>query len=125
MEHGDDSGRRPVAGIESWGVLAAATALTVLAVGCGTAAGEQLPKPPPPKEPDPCIGAKPPDSAWGVEPSAPAPPGDTSTTGPALGALAPAWKLTDFQPQSCGYEATYGPEVFQGRPTIIAIWSGG
>lgn len=38
-----------------------------------------------------------------------------------VGEAAPAWTLADFQPQSCGYEATYGIEAFKGRTTVVAM----
>lgn len=101
-----------------------------------------------------CVGAKPPQSAWAAEPGpllpviedehatdgtdepppeaseeateeatdAPDPPAPTE---PVLDAAPPAFQLTDFQPQSCGHEATYGLEVFEGRVTVavlLAAW---
>ena len=38
-----------------------------------------------------------------------------------IGEAAPAWRLADFQPQSCGYEAVYGMEAFKGRATVVAL----
>lgn len=38
-----------------------------------------------------------------------------------VGSSAPAWLLEDFQPQSCGYEATYGMEAFKGRVTVLVL----
>lgn len=38
-----------------------------------------------------------------------------------LGADRPDWQLFDFQPRSCGFEATYGPEIFDGHVTVVAL----
>ena len=51
------------------------------------------------EEPDPCV----------VAPST------------CIGNPAPEWALTDFQPQSCGYKATYGMEAFQGHVTFVVL----
>ena len=31
------------------------------------------------------------------------------------------WALTDFQPQSCAFESTYGLQGFQGEVTLVAL----
>jgi hypothetical protein len=37
------------------------------------------------------------------------------------GAPAPAWQLTDIQPESAGFGDTYGMEAFKGRVTVAAL----
>lgn len=37
------------------------------------------------------------------------------------GAAAPAFALFDFQPQSCGFQATYGLDLFQNHVTLVAL----
>ncbi|PRP99004.1 hypothetical protein ENSA5_29250 [Enhygromyxa salina] len=37
---------------------------------------------------------------------------------------APYWRLYDFQPQSCGFEQTYGLDSFQGHVTLVALLAG-
>lgn len=39
----------------------------------------------------------------------------------AVGAAAPGWQLQDFQPQSPGFETTYGLDAFKGRVTVVAL----
>lgn len=68
-----------------------------------------------------CLGATPPSSAWQAKAS---PEGVAGLTAPVLGSQAPAFALNDFQPQSCGYRATYGPPTFAGRVTVVAILAG-
>ena len=34
---------------------------------------------------------------------------------------APAWSLKDFQPQSCGFNGTYGMDVFKGKVTVVVL----
>jgi len=34
---------------------------------------------------------------------------------------APEWSLFDFQPQSCGYQATYGLKEFVGNVTVVVL----
>ena len=61
--------------------------------------------------------------------------GDLGTTGDGDGDLgttgeepcpecAPYWRLYDFQPQSCGYEWTYGMDSFEGHVTLVALLAG-
>lgn len=71
-----------------------------------------------------CIGPRPPSSAWDAAPSGPEPEPNTGEPGPEPGSLPPAWALIDFQPQSCGYEAIYGLDAFEGRVTVVALLSG-
>ena len=72
-----------------------------------------------------CIGVKPPTSAWTADPSNGGGAGpDAADAGPPTGEPAPKWALTDFQPQSCGFEATYGLDVFRGKVTLIAVLEG-
>ena len=37
------------------------------------------------------------------------------------GALMPGWQLPDFQPQSSGYQMTYGLKKFAGTTTVVAL----
>lgn len=41
------------------------------------------------------------------------------------GAPTPVWSLNDFQPQSCGFEQSYGLNAFQGRVTLFATFNAG
>lgn len=86
------------------------TTVSVLADGTGTST------------PGLCVGPKVADAAWlakpGPEIAAPI------ATVPAIGAPAPVFALTDFQPQSCGYRATYGIQAFAGRVTLVALLAG-
>ena len=67
-----------------------------------------------PTEPGPqpavCIGA---DEVTGVT----EPFGNES----ADESLSLDWALTDFQPQSCAFESTYGLESFQGQVTLLVL----
>ena len=50
-----------------------------------------------------------------------------ASPGTCIGALPPEWALTDFQPVSCGYDATYGLDLFRGHTTVavlLAAWCG-
>jgi hypothetical protein len=38
-----------------------------------------------------------------------------------IGEAAPVFALTDFQPQSCGFGATYGLEAFKGKVTVVVL----
>jgi hypothetical protein len=76
-----------------------------------------------------CIGPAPPSSAWGAQPGptivATDAGGDAGAANPtALGAPAPTCRLTDFQPQSCGFKATYSLEPFKGKVTVAALLAG-
>ena len=71
----------------------------------------------------------PPDFNFPTLPS-PEPPDDEVTDpctpsyeAPAdcIGVEAPAFTAYDFQPQSCGYGATYGLDVFRGTVTFVAL----
>jgi thiol-disulfide isomerase/thioredoxin len=73
-----------------------------------------------------CTGPTPPASAFSAQPAAI----DTRSAGLGApeartnpGAAAPRYRLKDFQPLSCGYNATYGLEAFQGRPTLVALFA--
>ncbi len=68
-----------------------------------------------------CIGVKPPAAAWTAVAG---PQGATATTAPTVGAAEPAFALPDFQPQSCGFGATYGLPTFVGKVTVVAILAG-
>jgi thiol-disulfide isomerase/thioredoxin len=41
----------------------------------------------------------------------------------AIGATMPKFWLKDFQPQSCGHGAVYGPDLFVGQVTVVALWA--
>jgi hypothetical protein len=73
-----------------------------------------------------CIGVKPPASAWTAQPSG---GGESDAgeldAGPSVGAPLPQWALRDFQPQSCGYGAVYGPDVFHGEVTVLTFFEAG
>ncbi len=68
-----------------------------------------------------CIGVKPPTSAWTAVAG---PQAVTATTAPTVGAAEPAFALPDFQPQSCGFGATYGLPVAHGKVTVVALFAG-
>jgi len=38
-----------------------------------------------------------------------------------IGSTGPLYQLRDFQPLSCGYEAVYGLDNFQGTVTVAAL----
>jgi len=108
--------------------LLTATAAVVALGGCGhdngtpaaAADGGVLP-------PGVCIGVKPPDSAWSAAPtsgSGAGGSGSAADAGPEVGMPEPKWALRDFQPQSCGYGATYGLDVFHGQVTLAAVLEG-
>ena len=73
-----------------------------------------------------CSGARPASSAFAASPAAldaksserGAPDARTNP-----GAAAPRYRLRDFQPLSCGYNAAYGLETFRGRPTLVALFA--
>ena len=69
---------------------------------------------PPAAGPDPavCLGTAP-----SAEQQAEAPFGNAAGDGE----MSLDWALTDFQPQSCGYEKTYGMAPFKGRVTVLAL----
>jgi hypothetical protein len=85
-----------------------------------------------------CIGCTPASSAWTAKPGpvvadpdagADADAAATTDAGPtssptAVGAPAPTSMLTDFQPQSCGFKATYSLEPFKGKVTVAALLAG-
>ena len=68
-----------------------------------------------------CLGVTPPSSAWQAKAG---PEGVAGLTAPVLGAQDPTFALTDFQPQSCGFGATYGLPTFAGKVTVVAILAG-
>jgi len=91
-----------------------------------------------------CIGPTPPASAFGAKPGpvvvvpdagdadeagVDSAVDDASDAAPTskptdLGAPAPTCTLTDFQPQSCGFKATYSLEPFKGKVTVAALLAG-
>ena len=64
----------------------------------------------------------PPQSAYGAEPG----PIDGMGSGDptAAGSPFPVYQLEDFQPDSCGHEAVYGLDVFNGTVTMAALLAG-
>ena len=51
--------------------------------------------------------------------------GGSAPLGPTeIGSDAPLYQLTDFQPQSCGFDATYGLDQFVGSVTVAALLAG-
>jgi thiol-disulfide isomerase/thioredoxin len=73
-----------------------------------------------------CVGVKPAAEAWQAQPSVEGtPPSGECPSGPTCeGAPWPRWRLADVQPQSCGYQATYGLDGFEGRPTVVVLLAG-
>ncbi len=73
-----------------------------------------------------CIGVRPAEEAWQAKPSVEGtPPAGECPAGPTCaGASWPRWRLPDVQPQSCGYEATYGLDGFEGQPTVVVLLAG-
>jgi len=51
------------------------------------------------------------------------PPIDTCAISPGtcVGKAGPEWALFDFQPQSCGYQATYGLKQFVSNVTVVVL----
>ncbi len=47
-----------------------------------------------------------------------------STDPHVVGSLAPTYALTDIQPLSCGYKATYGLPVYRDRVTLVVLLAG-
>jgi hypothetical protein len=72
-----------------------------------------------------CIGIKPPDSAWSAQPNGGDADAGDLDAGPTMGEPLPKWALRDFQPQSCGYRAVYGPYVFHGEVTVLTFFEAG
>ena len=90
-----------------------------------------------------CVGVKPPASAFGATPgpmidteaqseseeSLPAEPPKERKDDPVVecrggnceGEFPPDWQLTDFQPQSCGFGATYGLGAYKGQVTVAVL----
>ncbi len=98
-----------------------------------------------------CVGVKPPSSAWQASPGplrpagglvdasaapdaedagsgADAAPADDAGGAPldprTLGAPMPRYALEDKQPLSCGFGATYGLPVFEGKVTVVVLLAG-
>lgn len=73
----------------------------------------------------PCVGAKPNASAESWQPQISASCEAKPNT--CVGSPMPSWKLHDFQPQSCGYQQSYGLWSFRGKVTLVvllAAWCG-
>ncbi len=101
-------------------------------------------------DPGPCVGVPPPNSAYGAEPGPSLGTGGSQAGGGGNGSAAggsaaggsaagggaaqlnpkdegaplPVYQLDDFQPRSCGYQATYGLQVPQGQVTVVALLAG-
>ncbi len=71
-----------------------------------------LPDPEPDPEPEP-----PSEDDELTDPCVP----DYEAPADCIGVEAPAFAAYDFQPQSCGYGATYGLDVFRGTVTFVAL----
>lgn len=76
--------------------------------------------------PNPPVPALPPDAAGGEVgqyAQAEADAGTSCEDAPAtcVGAPMPLWALLDFQPRSCGYQATYGLDTYQGHVTVVTL----
>jgi thiol-disulfide isomerase/thioredoxin len=98
-----------------------------------------------------CVGVAPPAEAWQAQPGpvradggatdagAPSEPSDASDAAPAddggagggppmdprtVGAPMPRYALRDTQPLSCGFGATYGLPVFEGKVTAVVLLAG-
>ena len=76
--------------------------------------------------PIPPVSPLPPDSEGGEvsqDLQAEAEPGTSCEDAPAtcVGAPMPMWELFDFQPRSCGFEATYGLDIYEGHVTVVTL----
>lgn len=69
----------------------------------------------------PCVGVDPGDEAR-TDPEESAV--STGEDAPEIPTTIPLWRLRDFQPQSCGYDATYGADAFAGKVVVIAMLQG-
>ncbi len=70
----------------------------------------------------PCIGVEPEVDQGAAAPGPLQDPGEVlPSVAPELGASAPAFDLTDFQPQSCGFAHNYGLDLFEGRVTVAVL----
>lgn len=69
-----------------------------------------------------CIGPTPETAALSAQ------PGPTVTlpitVTPTIGMTPAQFALTDYQPLSCGYKATYGMAQFKGQVTVVALLAG-
>ena len=96
-------------------LLPALASLALAACGGGSSGAQDAGK---------CVGPTPMAAAFGALPSAAPLPDGGGASMPTLGQPPPAFTLTDFQPRSCGYRATYGLDLFRGRPLAVALWAG-
>lgn len=80
-----------------------------------------------------CVGVTPDKAAYGRMPGpwrfpldggGGLPDGGGNGPLPQPGDPTAAFQLTDFQPRSCGFGATYGLELFRGRPLVVSLWAG-
>jgi hypothetical protein len=85
---------------------------------------------PDPENPPPlvCVGSEVPAEAFESVPGPlkpePVEGQEPEAVVPAIGELAPAFQLSDFQAQSCGTTAVYGMEPFVGKVTVAALLAG-
>lgn len=79
-----------------------------------------------------CVGVTPDKAAYGRMPGpwrfpldgGGLPDGGGNGPLPQPGDPTATFQLTDFQPRSCGFGATYGLELFRGRPLVVSLWAG-
>ncbi len=71
--------------------------------------------------PGPCVGVDPGDDAR-TDPEESAKSGGEDAA--EVPTTIPLWRLRDFQRQSCGYEATYGADSFEGNVVVMAMLQG-
>ncbi|MBM4346208.1 MAG: hypothetical protein FJ100_22770 [Deltaproteobacteria bacterium] len=74
-----------------------------------------------------CVGPTPLAAAFSAKPGPVIDPATAATPtqqAPVLGQKAPQFALTDQQPLSCGYKATYGLQTFAGKATLVALLAG-
>ena len=85
---------------------------------------------PDPENPPPlvCVGREVPAEAFESQPGPlkpePVEGEEPEAVIPAIGELAPAFQLSDFQAQSCGATGVYGLSPFVGKVTVAALLAG-
>ena len=92
------------------------------AAGASPAGNFAFPPLPEPEEEAPDTDEETPDTDEEVVPSDPCTP-DYQNVASCFGTEAPAFAAYDFQPQSCGFGATYGLDAFKGRVTFVALFA--
>ena len=127
--------------------------LALVLLGCGSSTVSPGDSGGPDVPPGVCIGIKPPAAAWSEKPGPIVGSTDASTDTDAedaldalsdaasdvdavasdappptdphiVGSAAPGYALTDIQPLSCGYKATYGLPVYRGKVTLAVLLAG-